>query len=70
MSDKDRHKKDGQNKDKKNKRMREEIAERAQQDLSLRAQHKHEAKMTDTIPKGEGRKRLSSKERKQKAAGA
>lgn len=68
MSDKDRQKKDGQNKDKKNKRMREEIAERAQKDLSLRAQHKHEAKMTDTIPKGEGRKRLSARERNRRTA--
>lgn len=57
MSDKDRKKKDGQNKDKRNKRMRESVNAREQVDASARAKEKHEAKMTDTVPEGEARMR-------------
>ena len=57
MSDKDRKKKDGQNKDKKNKRMRESVNAREQVNPSARAKEKHEAKMTDTVPEGEARMR-------------
>jgi hypothetical protein len=57
MSDKDRQKKDGENKDKKNQRMRENVAERTQANPTERQRQKHEAKMTDTIPKGEARRR-------------
>ena len=57
MSDKDRQKKDGQNKDKKNERMRENIGARYEEEQSERERHKHEAKMTDSIPEGEARKR-------------
>jgi hypothetical protein len=59
MSDKDRQKKDGGNKDKKNQRMRDSVAERQQDDPTERQRQKHEAKMTDTIPKGEARRRKS-----------
>jgi len=58
MSDKDRQKKDGQNKDKKNKRMRESVNARQEQNPSARAVAKHKAKMTDTIPEGEARRRF------------
>ncbi|MEK6282577.1 MAG: hypothetical protein AABN95_19630 [Acidobacteriota bacterium] len=57
MSDKDRRKKDGQNKDKKNQRMREAVDAREQKNPTARQKAKHEAKMTDTVPKGEGRSR-------------
>ena len=57
MSDKDRQKKDGQNKDKKNERMRENIGARYEEEQSERERQKHEAKMTDSIPEGEARKR-------------
>jgi hypothetical protein len=55
MSDKDRQKKDGQNKDKKNQRMRENVAERHSKVISERERQKHEAKMTNSIPEGEAR---------------
>jgi hypothetical protein len=57
MSDKDRQKKDGEREDKKNERMRESIDSRQQKNRGPRELAKHEAKMTDTIPKGEGRLR-------------
>ncbi len=57
MSDKDRKKKDGENKDKKNQRMRESVAGRQQVNQSERQRQKHEAKMTDTVPEGEARRR-------------
>ena len=57
MSDKERDKKDGQNKDKKNKRMRESVQARKAENPSERARQKHEAKMTDTVPQGEARMR-------------
>jgi hypothetical protein len=60
MSDKDRNKKDGQNKDKKNQRMREAVGAREQNNPSARQKEKHEAKMTDTIPEGEARRRKRS----------
>jgi hypothetical protein len=60
MSDKDRRKKDGENKDKKNQRMRESVAERQQTNPTERQRQKHEAKMTDTVPEGEARRRKKS----------
>jgi hypothetical protein len=57
MSDKDRQKKDGENKDKKNQRMRESISARYNEERTEREHQKHEAKMTDTIPEGEARRR-------------
>jgi hypothetical protein len=57
MSDKDRQKKDGQNKDKKNQRMRESVASRQQANPTERQRQKHEAKMTDTVPEGAARQR-------------
>lgn len=66
MSDKDRQKKDGERQDKKNQRMRENVAERQQQDVTARERDKHIAKMTDNEPRGEGRRRLSSDEREAK----
>jgi hypothetical protein len=57
MSDKDRQKKDGQSKDKKNKRMREDVAARHQKPTSKREWQKHVAKLTDTVPEGEARMR-------------
>jgi hypothetical protein len=57
MSDKNRQKKDGENKDKKNQRMRKSVAGRQQDNPSERQRQKHEAKMTDSIPKGEARRR-------------
>jgi hypothetical protein len=57
MSDKDRNKKDGENKDKKNQRMREAVDAREQNNPTARQKEKHEAKMTDTIPEGEARRR-------------
>jgi hypothetical protein len=59
MSDKDRQKKDGENKDKKNQRMRKSVAGRQQDNPGERQRQKHEAKMTDSIPKGEARRRQS-----------
>lgn len=56
MADKDRQKKDGENKGKKNKRMRESVDAR-KQNPSPRAKEKHEAKMTDTVPQGAARSR-------------
>ncbi len=55
MSDKDRRKKDGENKDKKNQRMREAVDARAQKNPTARQKEKHEAKMTDTVPEGAAR---------------
>ena len=55
MSDKDRKKKDGQSKDKKNQRMRESVAARKQTNPTERQRQKHEAKMTDSVPEGEAR---------------
>lgn len=57
MSDKDRKKKDGQNKDKKNQRMREAVDAREQKNPTPRQKEKHEAKMTDTVPQGAARMR-------------
>jgi hypothetical protein len=57
MSDKERNKKDGQSKDKKNQRMRESVNARKTENLSERARQKHEAKMTNSIPEGEARRR-------------
>jgi hypothetical protein len=57
MSDKDRNKKDGENKDKKNQRMRKAVEAREQKDPTARQKEKHEAKMTNTIPEGEARRR-------------
>jgi hypothetical protein len=59
MSDKERQKKDSENKDKKNQRMRESVAARQNQNPTARQRQKHEAKMTDTIPEGEARRRKS-----------
>jgi hypothetical protein len=58
MSDKDRRKKDGQNKDKKNQRMREAVDAREQKNPTPRQKEKLEAKMTDTVPEGEARSRF------------
>jgi hypothetical protein len=57
MSDKDRNKKDGENQDKKTKRMREALDARAQRTPTARQKEKHEAKMTNTIPEGAARAR-------------
>ena len=57
MSDKERNKKDGQSKDKKNQRMRESVNARKTENLNERARQKHEAKMTNSIPEGEARRR-------------
>ncbi len=59
MSDKHRQKKDGENKDKKNQRMRKSVAGRQQGNSTERQRQKHEAKMTNTIPEGEARRRKS-----------
>jgi len=61
MSDKDRQKKDGENKDKKNQRMRGSVAARKQDNPTARQREKHKAKMTDTIPEGEARMRKKNK---------
>lgn len=55
MSDKDRQKKDGQNKDKKNERMRASVNERQSKIMTERERQKHEAKMTNSIPEGAAR---------------
>jgi hypothetical protein len=55
MSDKDRQKKDGQNKGKKNERMRESVNERHSKTMTERERQKHEAKMTNSIPEGAAR---------------
>jgi len=55
MSEKDRQKKDGQSKDKKNKRMRESVNERNSKVMTERQRQKHEAKMTNSIPEGAAR---------------
>ncbi len=57
MSDKDRQKKDGQDKGKKNQRMREAISVRYDEEKTERQRQKHEAKMTNSIPEGEARMR-------------
>ena len=58
MSDKDRQKKDGGRKDKKNERMREAVSARAAAGTATeRQRQKHEAKLTNSIPEGEARKR-------------
>ena len=61
MSDKDRRKKDGENQDKKNQRMREAVAARKQENPTARQREKHEAKVTDSVPEGEARKRFPTK---------
>ena len=53
MSDQDRLKKDGQNKDKKNQRMRESVSSRQSAGVTERQRKKHESKMTNSIPEGE-----------------
>ncbi|MGI8835829.1 MAG: hypothetical protein ACR2H4_04225 [Pyrinomonadaceae bacterium] len=55
MSDKDRKKKDGQNKDKKNQRLRESVNERKSKVMTERERQKHEAKMTNSVPEGAAR---------------
>jgi hypothetical protein len=60
MSDKDRQKKNGQNKDKKNQRMRKSVAERQSKIMTERERQKHEAKMTNSIPEGAARLRKRS----------
>ena len=55
MSDKDRQKKDGQSKDKKNQRMRESVAGRKAEPKTERQRQKHEAKLTNSIPEGAAR---------------
>ncbi|MBC8029987.1 MAG: hypothetical protein H7Z16_07735 [Pyrinomonadaceae bacterium] len=55
MSDKDRKKKDGENKDKKNQRMRESVEARRQDNPTPRQVEKHKAKMTDSVPEGAAR---------------
>jgi hypothetical protein len=55
MSDKDRNKKDGEDKGKKNQRMDKAVAARAQMNPTARQKEKHEAKMTDSIPEGAAR---------------
>ena len=57
MSDKDRQKKDGERKDKKNERMRESVTARQQAEPTERQRQKHEAKMTNTIPEGAARQK-------------
>ena len=57
MSDKDRQKKDGEDKNKNNQRMRENLDARYSEEKSERQRQKHEAKMTDSIPEGEARMR-------------
>jgi hypothetical protein len=57
MSDKDRQKKAGGNKDKKNQRMREAVSARKQTNPTPRQKEKHEAKLTDTVPEGAARMR-------------
>jgi hypothetical protein len=57
MSDKDRQKKDGENKDKKNQRMRESVAGRKQTNPTERQRQKHEAKLTNGVPEGAARQR-------------
>ena len=60
MSDKDRQKKDGERKDKKNERMRESVNERRSKQMTARERDKHIAKITDTEPRGEGRRRSAA----------
>ena len=55
MSDKERQKKDGERKDKKNQRMRAAVGGREQVNPTERQRQKHEAKLTDTVPEGEAR---------------
>lgn len=57
MSDKDRQKKDGQSKDKKNQRMRKSVASRQSADVTERQRQKHEAKMTNSVPEGAARQK-------------
>lgn len=57
MSEKNRQKKDGERRDKKNKRMQASVEARRQTDPTPRQREKHEAKMTNTIPEGEARAR-------------
>jgi len=47
MSDKDRQKKDGKDKGKKNQRMRESVNARQSKIMTERERQKHEAKLTD-----------------------
>lgn len=60
MSDKDRQKKDGANKDKKNQRMRGDVAERQSKSMTERERQKHEAKLTNSIPEGEARRKAKT----------
>lgn len=62
MSDKDRKKKDGQNKDKKNQRMRESVNERKSKVITERERQKHEAKMTNSVPEGAARLKKKSEQ--------
>jgi len=55
MSDKDRQKKAGENKDKKNQRMRESVEARRDTNPTARQRAKHKAKLTNTIPEGQAR---------------
>lgn len=57
MSEKDRNKKDGARKDKKNDRMREAVSARQQVEPTERQRQKHEAKLTNTEPEGAARMR-------------
>lgn len=61
MSDKDRKKKDGENQDKKNRRMRDAVSARKQENPTERERQKHEAKMTDTVPEGAARMKKKAK---------
>ena len=56
MSDEDRQKKDGERKDQKNSRMRENISARYHEEQTERQRQKNEAKMTNP-PEGEARLR-------------
>ncbi len=57
MSDKDRQKKDGEDTNKKNQRMRADVIDRRDENPTPRERQKHEAKLTDSIPEGEARMR-------------
>jgi len=61
MSDKDRSKKDGERKDKKNQRMREAVSAREQVEPTERQRQKHKAKLTNTEPEGAARMRKHTK---------
>jgi hypothetical protein len=61
MSDKERKKKDGGRKDKKNERMREAVSARKDFVPTERQRQKHEAKLTNTEPEGAARMRKPTK---------